>query len=123
MNDSQSPPRLDQTPPTKMPHLHVRSVEGLLFGEAIVITGNARALLQLRDQIDRALRNAGSHPFEEGVYRDVNGTEFEVAIKRARSKDEMQEPVPKPERTAEQLPWSQKARETAEEENAGDGEG
>ena len=36
MNDGKHPP--------KLPHLHVRSVEGLL-GEAIAITGNAKALV------------------------------------------------------------------------------
>ena len=41
------------TKPAKTPHLHVRTVDGLL-GEAIAITGNAEALLQLRAQIDRA---------------------------------------------------------------------
>ena len=100
----------------KTPHLHVRSVEGLLFGEDIAITGSAKALLQLRAQIDRALKNETSYPFEEGVYQDVNGSPFEVAVKRARSREEMGEPVPKPERTAERLPWAEKARETADEE-------
>ena len=41
--------------PSKTPHLHVRSVDGFLFPEAIAITGNAKGLLQLRRQIDRAL--------------------------------------------------------------------
>ena len=109
------PPRRSEAEPSKTPHLHVRTVEGLMFGEAIAITGNARALLKLRAQIDRALRNETSHPFEECVYQDVNGIPFEVAVKRARSKDEMGEPVPKPERTAEQLPWST--------EGQGDGRG
>jgi hypothetical protein len=50
--------------PSKTPHLHIRSVDGLLFGEAIAITGNARALLALRRQIDRALANpGGAFPF------------------------------------------------------------
>ena len=83
-------------------------MEGTLLAEAIAITGNAKALLNLRAQIDRALRNETSHPFEEGVYQDVNGTPFEVDVKRARSKDELGEPVPKPERTAERLPWERR---------------
>jgi hypothetical protein len=64
----------DETKPAKIPHLHVRTVEGLLFEEAIAITGNARALLQLRDQIDRALRNETSHPFDHRPRRSTYAT-------------------------------------------------
>ena len=43
MNESRPPHRFGaQTKPAKTPHLHVRSVEGLL-GEAVAITGNAKA--------------------------------------------------------------------------------
>ena len=104
----------------KRPYLHVRSVDGFLFAEAIAITGNARALLQLRRQIDRALKDEGSYPFEEEVYDDVFGQPFEVAVKRARSPEEMQEPVPKPEKTPERLPWAEIAKRTAEEERRGE---
>jgi hypothetical protein len=93
------------------------SAEGLL-GEAIAITGNAKALLQLRAQIDRALGDETWHPFEEGVYQDVDGIPFEVAVKRARSKEEMREPVPRPNKTAERMPWAEKARGGAEEGSA-----
>lgn len=87
--------------PNKTPYLHIRSVEGLLFADATAITGNARALLQLRAQIDRALANpGGASPFEESVYQDVHDQPFEVAVKRARSPEEMQEPGPKPQKTA-----------------------
>ena len=79
-------------------------MEGSLLDKAIAITGNATAPLRLRAQIDRALRDETSHPFEEGVYQDVNGSPFEVAVKRAGSREEMREPTPKPERTAERLP-------------------
>jgi hypothetical protein len=82
----QRPSRAEKKP-SKTSHLHVRTVEGLLFEEAIAITGNARALLQLRDRIDRTLGNETSHPFEEAVYRDVNGKEFEVAVKKATSRE------------------------------------
>ena len=116
------PPRRPESEPAKTPHLHVRSVEGLL-GEAIAITGNAKALLKLRTQIDRSLRDEGSHPFEEGAYQDVNGTPFEVVVKRARRKDEMREPVPRPERTAERLPWAEIVGEdTAEQKRRAEGE-
>ena len=108
--------RRSQTQPAKTPHLHVRSVEGTLMAEAIAITGNVKALLQLRAQIDRALQGEGSHLFEEGVYHEANGTPFEVAVKRASSREEMGEPAPKPERTAEELPWARRATDAAEED-------
>ena len=112
------PPRRSEaeTKPAKTPYLHARSVAGLLFGDVIAITGNAKALLQLRSQIVRALKDEGYHSFDEGVYRGADGTEFEAAVKRARSIEEMGEPVPKPKRTAEQLPCAKNARDTAEEE-------
>jgi hypothetical protein len=74
-----------ESKPAKTYYLHVRTVDGLL-GEAIAFTGSARALLKLRAQVERALKDETSYPFEEGVYKDVRGTEFEVAVKRARSK-------------------------------------
>ncbi len=101
--------------PQKKPYLHIRSVDGLLFPEAIAITGNATALLKLRAQIERALRGVESYLFSEAVYLDVNGIEFEVAVKWAKSKEEMEVPVPKPERTAEELPWAESGRRSAEE--------
>ena len=103
---------MDDAGEAKRPHLHVRSVEGgLLFGHAIAITGNATALLQLRRQIDRALAGPdAAQPFEEAVYDDVYGQPFEVAVKRARSPEEMQEPVPKPTKTPEKLPWMEIVR-------------
>ncbi len=96
-------------------------MEGSLFAEAIAITGNARALLQLRRQIDRVLADqGGAVPFEEEVYHDVHGQPFEVAVKRARSKEEMWEPGPEPEKTAERLPWAEAARKAEEERRGGD---
>ena len=43
-----------------------------------------------------------------------------MAVKKARSRREMREP--KPEKTAEKLPWAEKARETAEEGTGGETE-
>jgi hypothetical protein len=107
-------PKHFEAEPAKTPHLHVRPVKGLLFGDAIAITGNATALLQLRVQVDRTLRNETAYPFEEGIYHDANGSRFEVAVKRARIKKEMSEPTPKPEKTAEDLPWTKRAGGGAE---------
>lgn len=83
MNDGKHPP--------KLPHLHVMSVEGLL-GEAIAITGNATALLQLRAQIEQALRSESSYPLSEATYHDVNGIPFELVVKWAKSKEEAKLP-------------------------------
>jgi hypothetical protein len=108
-------PKRSEAEPAKTPHLHIRTVEGSLLDEAVAITGNAKAFLQLRAQINRAFRNETAYPFEEGVYHDANGSPFEVAIKRARSKKEIGEPTSKPEKTAEQPPWAEIAGEDAAE--------
>jgi hypothetical protein len=42
-----------------------------------------------------------------------------VAVKWAKSKEEMEEPVPKPERTTEELPWAERAIRTGEEKRDG----
>jgi hypothetical protein len=102
----------------KQPHLHIRNVEGFLFPEAIALTGNATALLKLRDQIERSLASEDSYPFEEAVYQEVNGAPFEVAVKWVRRKEEMEETVPKPERIAEELPWAEIVRRSIEEKRA-----
>ena len=47
-----APPRPDRRPEL---HLHVRTVDGLPFDLAAALTGSRRALVQLRDQIDREL--------------------------------------------------------------------
>ena len=98
------------------PYLRIRSVDGLL-GEAIAITGNAKALLKLQAQIERALEGEDSYPLEEGVYVDADGQPFEVAVRRARSKQEMREPggAKKSGRTVEERPWAERARRTNEE--------
>jgi hypothetical protein len=118
MASSEDNPEMNDKPSRKS-HFHVRSVESLLFPEAIAVTGNAKALLQLRSQIDHALRGEESYPFSEAVYQDVNGDPFKVAVKWAKSKEEMQEPVPKPERTSEQVPWAKRASRTGEVDRDG----
>jgi hypothetical protein len=76
----------------------------------MAITGNAAALLKLRAQIEGAPKDGTSNPFGEGVYQDVNGIPFEVAVKRAKSREGMEEPVPRPEKTQEKLPWARRSR-------------
>lgn len=73
------------------------------------LPGNRTALLQLKRQIDRALEGEDSYPFEEEIYRDVRGEPFEVAVKLARRRSEMEEPVPRPGKTPEKLPWAERA--------------
>lgn len=97
------------------PYLHVRLVDGLLTDQALAVTGNRAALLKLREQIDRVLEERNDwYPFDDELYRDVYEEQFQVVVKRASRREEMREPVPKPEKTAEELPWAELARRTAE---------
>ena len=93
------------------PYLHIRMVDGLL-GDALAITGNRAGLLQLRAQVDRALADEDSYPFEEAIYRDALGEDYEVLVKRAKSRGELEERarLPKQNKTAEELPWAEKSR-------------
>ena len=77
------------TEPPKTSYLHVREAEAILFPFAIEIIGNAKALLQLRKQIDRALEGIDGFPFDETIYRELDGDEYEVVVRRARSREEM----------------------------------
>lgn len=102
------------TEPAKTSYLHVREAEAVLFPHAIEITGNAKALLQLRKQIDRALESIDEFPFDETIYRELDGDEYEVVVRR-----EMRPLVPRVEEAPERTPWAEKARrqeETREEE-------
>jgi hypothetical protein len=69
--------------PSKTPYLHVRETEGELFPFAVEIVGNAKALLQLRAQIDRASKDVTTYPFDETIYRELDGDEFEIVVKKA----------------------------------------
>jgi hypothetical protein len=107
------------TEPAKTSYLHVREAEAVLFPFAIEITGNAKALLQLRKQIDRALEGIDEFPFDETIYRELDGDEYEVVVRRAKGREEMRPPVPRIEESPERTPWAEKARrqeETREEE-------
>jgi hypothetical protein len=79
--------------PSKTPYLHVRETEGALFPSAVEIRGNAKALLQLKKQIDRALESIDTHPFDDTLYRELDGDEYEVVVKRAKSREEMRPPL------------------------------
>jgi hypothetical protein len=60
--------------PSKTPYLRFGEAEGPIMGLTVEIIGNARALLQLRRQIDRALRDDNSwRPLDETIYHDEDG--------------------------------------------------
>ncbi|MGH3146620.1 MAG: hypothetical protein ACRDTR_12545, partial [Rubrobacter sp.] len=81
------------------------------------ITGNTKALVQLRKQIDRALEDAEGYPLDDATYRELGGDEYEVLVTRARSREEMEKPRTSEEasESSEQLPWAQSARRTREQ--------
>ena len=90
--------------PFKTPYLHVRETGGALFPFAVEIVGNAKALLRLRKQIDRALEGIDTFPFDETLYRELDGDEFELVVKKAKSREEMRNPVQKSRETSERPP-------------------
>lgn len=100
--------------PSETPYLHVRQTKGSLFPFAVEVTGNAKALLQLRQQIDRALKDVAEYPLDDATYCDVYEEEYEAVVKRAKSREEMETPRPKPEKTEEGLPWAERARRSRE---------
>jgi hypothetical protein len=62
------------TEPSKTPYLHVREAEAVLFPFAVEIVGNAKALLRLRKQIDRVLKDVTTYPFDETLTGSWTGT-------------------------------------------------
>jgi hypothetical protein len=53
--------------PSKTPYLRFGEIETLIMGPAVEIVGNAMALLQLRRQIDRTLKDVDRYPLDEGI--------------------------------------------------------
>jgi hypothetical protein len=92
--------------PSKTPYLRFGEVERPIMGPAVEIVGNAKALLQLRGQIDRALKDDESaYPLDEAIYRDNLEGEYGVVVRKARSRAEMEPPKPpEPEEAPERLP-------------------
>lgn len=86
------------------------------MGPAVEIVGNATALLQHRRQMDRELGDIDERPFDDALYRELDGDEYELAIRRASSPGETRPPTPRPERCPERVPWAEAAlkRETSE---------
>ena len=98
-----------RAPTGEIPYLHVRETEGAMFPLAFEITGNAKALLRLRKQIDRALQGVERFPFDDTLYRDVYEEEYEVVVRRAKSREEMELPPPERKEAPEPLPWAERA--------------
>jgi hypothetical protein len=103
--------------PSKTPYLRFGETERPIMGPALEIVGNAKALLQLRRQIDRALKDE-EYPLDDAIYRDEDGEEYQVVVRRAKSREEMRPPVPRVEEVPEKVPWAELAleQETAREE-------
>ena len=96
--------------PPKTPYLRFGEVERPIMGPAVEIVGNARGLLQLRAQIDRALKNQDSYPLDDVLYRDNFEDEYEVVVRKARSRAEMEpSKPPRPEEAPDRLPWAEVA--------------
>ncbi len=104
--------------PPKTPGLRFGEVERPIMEPAVEIVGNAKALLQLRAQIDRALKDQDSYQLDEALYRDNFEDEYEVVIRKARSRAEMEPPTP-PKTEIERKSWAEVARrqEVARREN------
>ncbi len=85
--------------PSKTPYLRFGEVERPIMGPAVEIVGNAKALLQLRRQIERALKDEDRYPLDDAIYRDEHEEEYQVVVRRAKSREEMRPPVPRVEKT------------------------
>ena len=97
---------------SKIPYLRFGEAELPIVGPAVEIIGNARALLQLRRQVDRALRDDNSwRPLDEGIYHDEDGEEYQVVVRRAKSRKEMRPAVSTVEKAPEGAPWAELALE------------
>ena len=96
---------------SKTPYLRFGESERPIMGPAVEIVGNAKALLRLRAQIDRALKDQDRYPLDEALYRDNFEDEYEVVVRKASSRAEMEPPrPPRPEETPKRLPWAERAR-------------
>ena len=102
--------------PSKTPYLRFGETERPIMGPAVEIVGNARGLLQLRRQIDWALKDEDRYPLDDAIYRDEHEEEHQVLVRRARSREEMKPPVPRVEKAPERVPWAERANKSAEDQ-------
>ena len=100
--------------PSQTAYLRFGGTERPIMGPAVEIIGNARALLQLRRQIDRALKDIDRYPLDDTLYRDEDREENQVLVRRARSREEMRPPVPRIKETPDKVPWAEAARRQEE---------
>jgi hypothetical protein len=70
--------------PSETPYLRFGETDRPIMGPAVEIVGNAKALLQLRRQIDRALKDTDRYPLDEASYRDEDEQEYQVVVRRER---------------------------------------
>ena len=96
--------------PGKTPYLRFGEVERPIMGPAVEIVGNTKGLLQLRRQIDRALKDEDRYPLDEALYRDTFEDEYEVVVRRAKSRAEMEPPTP-PKTEIERKSWAERTLE------------
>ena len=95
--------------PSKTPYLRFGETERPIMGPAVEIVGNARGLLQLRAQLDKALKDIDCYPLDDGIYRDEHEEEYQVVVRRAKSRKEMRPSVPRVEKAPERVPWAELA--------------
>jgi hypothetical protein len=91
--------------PSQTPYLRFGETERPIMGPAVEIVGNARGLLRLRRQIDRALKDEDRYPLDDAIYRDEDGEEYQVVVRRAKCREEMRPPVPRVEKSPGRVPW------------------
>ena len=82
--------------PRKTPYVRFGEAERPIMGPAVEIVGNAKTLLQLRTQIDRALKDEDRYPLDDAIYRDEHEEEHQVVVRRAKNREEMRPPNPAP---------------------------
>ena len=97
--------------PSRVPYLRFGETERPIMGPAVEIVGSAKGLLQLRAQIDRALKDVDRYTLDEALYRDENEEEYQVVVRRARSREEMSPQVPRVEKVPKKTPWAELALE------------
>ena len=95
--------------PSKTSYLRFGEVERPIMGPAVEIVGNAKGLLQLRKQIDRALQDVDRYPLDDGIYRDEHEDEYQIVVRRAKSREEMRPPARRVEKAPEMVPWAEVA--------------
>jgi hypothetical protein len=94
--------------PVKTSYLRFGEAERPIMGPAVEIVGNAKALLQMRRQIDRALKDIDRYPLDDAIYRDEHEEEHQVVVRRAKSREEMRPHVPRVEKAGpERVPWTE----------------